>query len=68
MGAQRLKQVCAYGEHRIEGAAGILEDKANLTAADFSPLLLRQQRKVAALEQNAAGLYTPAALQQPQQG
>ena len=50
----RLAQLVADGVHRVEGRHGVLEDDADLLAAEFAHLALGEFGHVLAVEENLA--------------
>ena len=51
---QRLRHLVADGEHRVQGAQGILEDHGDLAAPDPAHFLLRYLQQVPSPEQHLA--------------
>ena len=55
------------GEHRIQRAARVLENYANLPASDALPLPGSKREKIASLEEDFAGFYPPATIHESEQ-
>jgi hypothetical protein len=55
VGANRLDQVISDRENRVQSAAGILKNHADLAAPDPPPLRLFELSKIASSEENHAG-------------
>ena len=66
MGAQRLGDLLADGEHRIERAHRLLEDHADLPAAHLAHLARADRQQIAALEAHLADDPALRARQQAQ--
>ena len=52
---QRLGDLLAHGQHRVQGGHGILEDHGDLITADLAHMCLRQIYDALALEGDGAG-------------
>ena len=58
-GADRLGDLVADGEHRVERRHRLLEDHGHGVAADVAHLVVRELQQVAAIEQDLAGHGAP---------
>jgi len=63
-----LEEMGAYGQHRIEGSAGILKYQADLTAAYLSPFPVAEVGKIFPAEPYAAGAGPGDAFEQSDKG
>jgi hypothetical protein len=52
---QRLRNLAANGQHRVEGRHRILKNHRNLAASDATHLLVADLEQVAAVEPDLAG-------------
>ncbi|KAG1448900.1 hypothetical protein G6F57_016741 [Rhizopus arrhizus] len=67
MQAQRLADLVAQGQHRIQARHRLLEDHGDAVAAQRAALAFRQRQQVLAFEQDAAR-HAGMPRQQAQQG
>ena len=68
VGLERLADLPADGQHRVERGHRVLKDHRDLAAADRAQLLVRQREQVAAAEHRRALRDAPVARQDPEQG